>query len=425
MPIATPLAITGIPPEVIARFAPQFQAWGLAPVAGAASAAELGDLKKSDANTLKPGSTVVVPLVRGDYSLAASGTVTYRDGNRIYAFGHPFLSLGVSDLPMNEGEVVTVISNTATSFKLTAPKAMVGVVRGDRSSGIYGELGVAPRMIPVEIRLRTSRGGEQTYRFEVVSDRFLTPILMQMTTLAAISSTERVLGDSTLQLRGRIALKGQPEVTLENRLSTSINAPLAAAFSISQPISVLLNSGFNDLVIERITFDIASQDARKTGKLDRLWINRTEVRRGERVEVQAFARAETGSEYVERIPIEIPADAPLGPLQIIVGDGPSVQATESRTGFTPKSLGQLVRELNRLRKPDRLYLRLARAESGAVVNSEELPSLPPSVLATLGSDRTAGGYTLMRSAALFEKELPPAEFVISGQRTLTVNVVNQ
>ncbi|MGH9849905.1 MAG: SpoIVB peptidase S55 domain-containing protein, partial [Blastocatellia bacterium] len=91
-PIATPLAITGVPPEVVARFAPLFQSWGFAPVAGVAGASEISELKKADANTLKPGSTIVVPLVRGDFSLAAAGTVTYRDGNRIYAFGHPFLS---------------------------------------------------------------------------------------------------------------------------------------------------------------------------------------------------------------------------------------------------------------------------------------------------------------------------------------------
>jgi hypothetical protein len=72
-----------------------------------------------------------------------------------------------------------------------------------------------------------------------------------------------------------------------------------------------------------------------------------------------------------------------------------------------------------------LYVRLARSENGAVIKNEEMPGLPPSVLATLGSDRTAGGYTLTRSSTIYEKELPPAEFVISGQRTLTVNVVNQ
>jgi hypothetical protein len=425
MPIATPLAISGVPSEVIARFAPQFQAMGLTPVAGVASAARIEQIKKAGAETLKPGSTIVVPLVRGDYSLAAAGTVTYRDGNRIYAFGHPFLSLGVADMPMNEGEVVTVLPNEAISFKLAAPTAMVGAIRGDRSTGIYGELGVAPHMIPVEINLRTSRGVSQPYQFEIVSDRFLSPILMQLTTMATIASSERTIGDSTLQMRTRIALKGQPEISLENRLSASANTPLAAAFSVSQPVNALFNSGFSDLAVEKIVIDIDSKDSRNTGKLDRLWINRTEVRRGETIEVIAFARTENGSEYIERIPVTIPADAPLGQLQLMVGDGTAVQAAEPRAGFTPKSLNQLVRELNRIRKADRLYVRLSRSETGAVINNEELPSLPPSVLATLGSDRTAGGYSLTRSVTLFEKELAPAEFVISGQRTLTINVVEK
>lgn len=425
MPIATPLSITGVAPEVVARFAPLFQSWGFMPVAGVSGAAQIGDLKKANAETLKPGSTIVVPLVRGDYSLSAAGTVTYRDGNRIYAFGHPFLSLGVSEFPMHEGEVVTVMSSQATSFKLSFPTAMVGTLRGDRSTGILGELGVSPRMVPVTINLKTSLGSQQSYNFDLVSDRFLTPILMQMTVLSTITSTERAIGDSTLQIRGNLKLTGQPDVNFENRLSVSMNAPLAAAFAVSKPISALLNSGFGDMRLEKITFDITSRDARSTGQLDRLWINRTEVRPGEKIEIQAFARTDNGGEYVERIPVEIPADAPIGQLQIVIGDGASIQALEPRTGISPKSLGQLVRELNKIRKADRLYVKLTRSEDGAIINNEELPSLPPSVLATLGSDRTSGGYVKTGSATLLEKELPPAEFVISGQRTLTVNVVNR
>jgi hypothetical protein len=423
--IATPLSVTGIAPEVLNRFAPIFQSWGFMPVAGTAGAAKIETLTKANANTLKPGSTIVVPLVRGDFSLATSGTVTHRDGERIYAFGHPFLSLGVSDMPMNEGQVITVIPNTANSFKIAVPTAMVGVVSGDRSTGIYGELGRAPKMIPVEINLSTSRGVTQPYRFEMVADRFLTPILMQMTTMATIQSTERTVGDSTLQLRTRISLKGQPEIVLENRLSTSINAPLVAAFATAAPINALFNSGFKDLLFERIQMDIVSRDSRNTGKLERLWINRTEVKRGEKIEVVAFARTDSGNEYIERIPIQIPEDAPLGQMQILIGDGSALQSSEPRSGFTPKSLSQMVSELNRLRKSDRLYYRLSRAETGAIINNEELPNLPPSVLATLGSDRTSGGYSLTRSTTLLEKELPPAEFVISGQRTLNVTVVEQ
>ena len=74
-PIATPLSITGVPTEVIERFAAQFQSFGLMPVAGAASAAKITELVKADSNTLKPGSTIVVPLVRGDFSLDRKSVV--------------------------------------------------------------------------------------------------------------------------------------------------------------------------------------------------------------------------------------------------------------------------------------------------------------------------------------------------------------
>jgi hypothetical protein len=102
-----------------------------------------------------------------------------------------------------------------------------------------------------------------------------------------------------------------------------------------------------------------------------------------------------------------------------------VQAAEARTGFTPKTVEQLVREMNRLRKADRLYVRLSRADNGAVINNEEMPNLPPSVLATLGSERTTGGYVVTRSVTVYEKELAPAEFVLSGSKSLTVNVVEK
>jgi hypothetical protein len=424
-PIATPLAITGVPPEVIERFAPQFQAMGLLPVAGAASAAKVTELSEPNNNTLKPGSTIVVPLVRGDYSLAAAGTVTHRDGNKIYAFGHPFLSVGVTEWPMNEGEVVTVVPSLANSFKLAKPTAMVGTLRGDRSTGIFGELGVAPNLIPVEINLKTSRGETKNYKFEIVRDRFLSPLLMQITTLATITGSERQLGDSTLQLQSTIKLKDQPEIKLENRLSSSANAAMAMTFAATQPIMALFNSGFKDLSIEKIALDITSRDVRSTGKLEKLWVDRTEVKRGDKLMLHAFARTEGGGEYVERIEVQIPEDAPLGPLQVLVGDGAAVQAIEPRASFTPKTVGQLVRELNRIRKADRLYVRLSRSDNGAIINNEELPNLPPSVLATLGSERTAGGYALTRSVTVFEKELAPAEFVLSGSKSLTVNITEK
>jgi hypothetical protein len=52
-----------------------------------------------------------------------------------------------------------------------------------------------------------------------------------------------------------------------------------------------------------------------------------------------------------------------------------------------------------------------------------MPVLPPSVLATLGSQRTSGGYTALSVATLAEHELAPSQFIISGQQSITINVI--
>src|SRR5260370_13057055 len=150
-PIATPVVFSGIRQESLSLFSSELTTAGLLPVSGVGGAAMITPLEPFDDKTLAPGDSVTVQLSRGDYSLAASGTVTFRDGNRIYAFGHPFLSLGASDMPMTESSVVTVIPNVNNSFKLAVPRQMVGTISQDRSTGIFRSLRVAPQMTPVKI----------------------------------------------------------------------------------------------------------------------------------------------------------------------------------------------------------------------------------------------------------------------------------
>lgn len=421
-PIATPVVFSGFTPQTLARFSSQLQGAGLLPVSGIGGSSPLTPLEKFDSNTLAPGSSVSVQLIRGDYSIAASGTVTHRDGERIYAFGHPFLGLGSSEMPMSESAVVTVVPNTLNSFKLTLPGKMVGAISQDRATGVYGKLGVAPKMIPVTINLHTSRDRVETYRFEVANDEFLTPLLLNMTVFSTITSSERGLGDSTVSVRGRIEVKGQEPVMLERRFSMT-NAGVAAAGSIAAPVGALLSSGFDDVELGPITLDIAATETRRAATLDRIALDRTDVRSGETVEVQAFMRTESGKQFVQRIPVEIPADVPPGQLMLFVGDGGSIQQSAASQSLVPKDLGQLVGAINRLKKNDRLYVKLYRITSGAVIGTDEMPNLPPSFVATLNSDRTSGGFTPTVLSPVGEKELPPAEYVISGQQVIGINVV--
>src|SRR5882762_1706415 len=414
--IATPVVFSGISQDSLSMFSAELTRSGLLPVSGVGGSAAITPLEPFDEKTLTPGASVSVQLVRGDYSVAASGTVTFRDGERIYAFGHPFLGLGGSDMPMTESSVITVIPNSYNSFKLAIPGRMVGTISQDRATGVFGQLGHAPRMIPVKINLHTSRDRVEQFSYEVVSDEFLTPLLVNITVFNTIATRERSVGESTIAINGSIAVDGQAPIAVQRRFS-SANAAALAAGSIAAPVSSLLSSGFDEVNIKGIVLDVDSSEDKRAATLDR-----TEVGRGDQVEIQAYVRTDSGKQFVERIPVQIPADAPSGQLMIMIGDGATLQESSAARVFVPRDLGQLVLAINKTKKNDRLNLRLLRPAAGVVIGSSELPNLPPSMVATLNNERSSGGYTPMTLSQLYERELSPADFVITGQQVIAVTV---
>jgi hypothetical protein len=364
--------------------------------------------------------------VRGDYSIAASGTVTLRDGEKIYAFGHPFLSSGSAAMPMTTSSVVSVVPSAMNSFKLSAPDQMVGTIEQDRSTGIYGRLGTAPPMIPVRINMRTSREGIETYNFEVARNEALTPLLLNLTIFSTITGSERSFGNATVLMRGQIETEANEPLRIERRFASS-NAAVLAAGSIAAPASLLMNSGFTRAAIKSVTLDIQATDGKQIAALDSITLDRDRVRPGETINLNAYLRTPAGETFVRRIALEIPADAPSGALVLYVGDGGALNRfSASATGgnFTPRSVAELVRLINDVPRNDRLYVKLFRPAAGAIVGARELPSLPPSVLATLDSERASGGFTATALAGGKERAIEtPAPYVISGQQMATINVV--
>ena len=94
-----------------------------------------------DPAKLKPGSMISVQLMTGDLSIGADGTVTPIDGNKVYAFGHRFFALGPTGLPFARAEVISLMPNLNTSFKLSEAKELMGIISQDRDAAITGRLG--------------------------------------------------------------------------------------------------------------------------------------------------------------------------------------------------------------------------------------------------------------------------------------------
>ena len=117
-PIATPINSAGSTRARSILLSSAFRDLGFAPVM--AGAAQLGSTVVGRVGTvelvdvrLRPGDPIGVALMNGDLEVGATGTVTEVDGNRVYAFGHPFFGLGPTQFPMTRAHVIAVLPSLA------------------------------------------------------------------------------------------------------------------------------------------------------------------------------------------------------------------------------------------------------------------------------------------------------------------------
>ena len=421
-PIATPITISGFDASVIDPVVSAFREQGFLPMMAGAGGQDAP--AKSNA-PLRPGDPVGVALVTGDLEFGATGTVTEVDGNRVYAFGHPFYGLGPTQFPMTRAYVHTILPSLFSSSKLASTGEIIGTVQQDRATAIAGTLGAGPTLIPINLKLTSDRGTTKTFKMSVVNDQLFTPLLAYVSILNTLSSYERQNGAATYAVRGSATVKKYGKVDFED-LFTGDTPSVGAATYVVSPINFLLRNAFEDVDIEGLNLEIDASEQAKTATLERVWIDGNRPKPGTTVTLKALMRTYRGEEITRSVPVEIPANA-RGSVSIMVADGSRLSQMEARElqlqPLQTRDLPQMIRVLNQTRKNNRLYVRLVTPDAGAVVRGESLSSLPPSVLAVMESDRNGGSFRPIGAALLGQWEIT-TDHAVSGSRTLTLSLDN-
>ncbi len=111
---------------------------------------------------LRGGDAVGMSFIRGDFEMGATGTVTYVDGARVYAFGHPFLNLGPTSYAMTRSRVYAILPSLDSSMKIATLGPVIGTMTQDRATGVGGVLGAGPRELEVALTLGSDRAPTRT-----------------------------------------------------------------------------------------------------------------------------------------------------------------------------------------------------------------------------------------------------------------------
>jgi hypothetical protein len=425
-PIATPINFSGFDTNTIDPLVAAFRELGFTPVmAGAAQLGSQSSIASSPSNSsttpLRPGDPIGVALMNGDLEVGATGTVTEVDGDRVYAFGHPFYGLGPTQFPMTRAHVMAVLPSLANSMKIASTGDIIGVVQQDRATTIAGTLGAGPSMIPISLTLNSERGTRKKFSIGIVKDQLFTPLLAYVAILNTLTSYERQNGVGTYTLRGAARVKNHHDVAFED-LYTGDQPSTYAAASVVAPLNVLLRNAFEDVEFEGLNLEIEGSEQPRSATLERVWIDGTRTRAGSTVDLRILLRTYRGEEVTRSIPVQIPANA-RGSVSIMVADGVRLSQFEARElqvqPLQTSGVPQMIRVLNGARRNNKLYVRLVTRDGGAVVKGEPLAALPASVLAVMESDRNGGSFRPLQSALVGEWEIT-AGYAVAGSRTLTL-----
>ena len=425
-PISTPLVLNGFEPESAAMLASAFGSAGFTPVVGGAIGGQGGAEAKAMSGPLREGDAVGVSLVGGDLEMGATGTITHIDGNRVYAFGHPFFNVGPSQFPMTRAYIHTMLPSLMSSFKISSMGEVIGTMQQDRATAIAGTLGKGPAVIPTSVTLQSTREdgttSKRSFTFNIASDQVFTPLLTYVALANTLTSYERQFGTATFTIKSRAQINGHSDLTLDD-VFTGDNAVLGASTAIAGPITMLLSNDRESITLNALNITIDASETSGTSTIERVWLDELRPRAGRTVPLKVLTRSYRGEDKISTVPIEIPANI-SGTVSLLVTDGRQLNAMEQRDlrrSLQPQSVAQMIRVLNDTRRNNRIYIRLLNGKPGAIVNGEALTSLPPSVLSVLESDSNGGSYTPLRSAAVGEWELA-MDSAVSGSRVLSIEV---
>ena len=425
-PLSPAFSAGGLSPQVAELLAPQFQSLGLS--FNSLGGSDTGNAEPQTSGlkppaSLQAGGVVAVALAVGDITIAGTGTVSRVDGNHILAFGHPMMSLGATELPMASAEVVTILPSQFNSIKVSNTGGIIGSFSQDRLSGIYGELGRQPAMVPVEINF-PGRLNRKSLHFSVVRHEQVLPII------AATGLAQAVMGSN------------ESGFSRGFRVTTTVEFPGSAPVELSQlyPGPQGFNQGLSDFVgnlslwlfnpyerifPERIRFSVESTPDSPQGVVEQLQVSRTEAAPGQHLDLSVGWRGFQRAAASESLGLDIPRAWAGKELEVIVTTGPALDELTGQSHSVQiaqlRSFEEYISALREFRDSDGLYVAVVEKSRLLTDQRATTPDMPGSI------ERIARGADEARFqrrdalTPLWEKHiLPGMLFNIQLRKTLNV-----
>jgi len=413
-PLAIPLGVSGVSNELSSRLASILSPMNLSVVKAGSAAGGSVDVK--DPGKLQTAGVLALPIVSGDITIAAVGTVTDVSGDRIWGFGHSLFAQGPIELPLASGVIHTIVPNMMSSFKLGSPFKPIGTLYSDQKSGVAGRMGTIPKMVPMDVRVNFA-GEVKTFHYDMAIHEKLSPLLVMMCIQNSVVLHKELPEYHTVRYKGEVEFEQFGKMQIDNVSSDSDVAMLLA--EVGQPINLMMNNNYQRVKFKSVKIDVDITPRSESANIKQAKLDKNSYKPGDQVRIDMLLDRVWGPEITHSLTFTVPNDLPDGEYDLTLG-GMRVAVMSDRQsnpyayrGESVKDIFEMIRRVQAFRS-DRFYVSLNTQEAGLGFRQYGMRQLPGSKLQQL---QTAEPNLTSRftTARIFEI---PSKYIIDSELPL-------
>jgi len=326
-PVVSRVIISGIKGRSLDRLSSSLKKFNLMTIQGIGfnenNDINFQEVGERPSNKIEAGSAIGIQLTRGDVNITYIGTVTYREGDKILALGHPFLKKGKVSFLLSAIYVFHSFPNIVMPFKLGSPLNLVGKVVQDREAGILAILNSYPPVIPLRIQVTdVSSGLSYQMGIQMINDYDLLEPLVSNITVQAIDNALDRIGAGTAQID--IEVKGKKEgqeLFRKNMYYSSDDIAIQAISEIPEIIDLIVNNYFEIVDLTAININIKIDNKKKIGRVEEVVLEDSSIKPGDHLKAKIKIRPFRGELIEKMLTIQIPSDTPPGEALLMVNGG--------------------------------------------------------------------------------------------------------
>jgi hypothetical protein len=426
VPLRTPVMASGMSPRSLALLRGQLGRFGMVPMQGGGAGCNIPPEERNI--PIQAGGALSVAMITGDFDMSGIGTVTHVEGKRVYGWGHPFMGLGICEMPLMTGYVHTIYPRQSLSFKMGSPLRTVGTISADVSTCIAGWLDREPDMLPVKTTvLREPAGASRTFNVKVVRQRQLMASLVQMALVNCLDMEGDLPEEMTARVKVSIAIEGRQPLVLEDIYSGASYSGAKGPPAMFGPVGMILQqinaNNFENLRVQAVEATIDILAGRRTADIESAMLESDTLAPGDTLKATVLLRPYKGPRQRTTLNLPLPLDLAEGHYTALLGEDFNNVRAELRDNphlNQPQTLEHLFQGLQLLLSARRtnLTMRVQTTAGGVALGGTALPDLPPSMVQLLSSSRRTGTQTI--NSALVARQ--GTGWVVQGADTLRFHV---